>query len=141
MQYTQFEFASQYINLPGVMKTGLANNFFSQLPVSNSLFTVLFAYVVLFLACLVLRYFCRSGCRHNYYLPPPSPYFFSTHNSFFNTSDSYQFEIRGRLKLVSVPLAVKSYILVTLRKVYRRASCKALRWDKVITIRRVCIFQ
>ena len=31
--------------------------------------------------------------------------------------------------------------MVTLRKVSRRASCKALRWDKVITIRRVCIVQ
>ena len=62
--------------------------------------------------------------------PLPPPHFFPTHNSLFNTSDSYQFEIRGRLKLVSVPLAVKSYILVTLRKVSRRASCKALRWDK-----------
>ena len=32
-------------------------------------------------------------------------------------------------------------ILVTLRKVSRRASCKALRSEKVITIRRVCIVQ
>ena len=30
------------------MTTGLANNFFSQLPLSNRLFTVLFAYVVFF---------------------------------------------------------------------------------------------
>ena len=41
--------------------------------------------------------------------PPPSPklppYFSPTHNSFFNTSDSYQFEISGRLKLVSVPFS------------------------------------
>ena len=32
-----------------------------------------------------------------------------------------------------------SFILVTLRNVSQRASCEALRWDKVITIRRVCI--
>ena len=54
-----------------------------------------------FLACLVVRDLCTSGCRQNYYLTPPS-IFFPTHNSFFNTSDSYQFEIRGRLRLVSV---------------------------------------
>ena len=29
--------------------------------------------------------------------------------------------------------------MVTLRKVSQRASCKALRWDQVITIGRVCI--
>ena len=59
-----------------------------------------------FLACLVVRDLCRSGCRQNYHLlPPTSPprtHFFPTHNSFFNTSDSYQFEISGRLRLVSV---------------------------------------
>ena len=33
----------------------------SQLPLSNSLFTVLFAYVVLFWGCLVVRDLCRSG--------------------------------------------------------------------------------
>ena len=32
-------------------------------------------------------------------------------------------------------------LLVTLRKVFRRASCNALRWHKVNTIRRVCIAQ
>ena len=48
------------------MKTGLANIFnFSQLPLSNSLFTVLFAYVVFF-ACFVVRDFCT---------PPPPPDF------------------------------------------------------------------
>ena len=31
-----------------------------------------------FLACLVVRDLCRSGCRQNYYLaPPPPPPFFS----------------------------------------------------------------
>ena len=55
------------------------------------MFTVLFAYVVsFFFACFVARDLCRSGCRQNYYLtPPPLPIFFRTHNSFFNTSDSY----------------------------------------------------
>ena len=45
------------VYLPGVIKTGSANIFciFSQLPLSNSLFTVLFADVVGF--CL----FCRRG--------------------------------------------------------------------------------
>ena len=90
------------------MKTGLAN--FSQLRLSNSLFTVLFAYVVFFfLACFVVRDLCRSGCRQNYYLTP-LPIFFPPFLStlslpFFNTSDSYQFEISGRLKLVSVPIS------------------------------------
>ena len=55
-----------------------------------------------FLACLMIRDLCRSGCRQNYYLTRPPSIFFPTHNSFFNTSDSYQFEIRGRLRLVSV---------------------------------------
>ena len=32
-------------------------------------------------------------------------------------------------------------LLVTLRKVSLRASCKALRWDKINTIHRVCIVQ
>ena len=32
-------------------------------------------------------------------------------------------------------------LFVTLRKVFRRASCNALRWHKVNTIRRVCIAQ
>ena len=35
--------------------------------------------------------------------------------------------------------AVYILLLVTLRKVPQRASCKALIWDKVNTIRRVCI--
>ena len=39
------------------------------------------------------------------YSPAPLPIFFPTHNSFFNTSDSYQFEISGRLKLVSMPFS------------------------------------
>ena len=60
------------------------------------------------IVCLVVSDLCRSGCRQNYYLtppPPPLPIVFPTHNSFFNASDSYQFEISGRLKLVSVPFS------------------------------------
>ena len=50
-------------------------------------------------------------------------------------------EASARLTLVSVPLTLTVYssFLVTLRKVSLRALCKALRWDKVDTIRRVCI--
>ena len=83
------------------MKTGLANNF-----PSNSLFTVLSAYVLFFVfAWFVVRDLCRSGCRQNYYLTP-LPMFFPTHIFFCKTrSDSYQFEISGRLKLVSVPFS------------------------------------
>ena len=52
--------------------------------------------------------------------------FHPTHNALLNTCDC---------------LAVYISLLVALRKVSGRASCKALRWDKVITIRRVCICQ
>ena len=40
-----------------------------------------------------------------------------------------------------VSLAVYISLMGTLRKVSRGASCKALRWNKVNTIRRVCIVQ
>ena len=83
------------------MKTGLANNFFSQLPLSNSLFTVLFAYVVFFWLVLWLG-ICVEVDVDRINTLPPLPIFFPTHNSFFNTSDCYQFEISGRLSLVSV---------------------------------------
>ena len=73
------------------------------------MFTVLIAYVALFVcvcvcvcvcvACFVVRDLCRSGCRQNYYLTPSTPsapyFFFPTHNSFFNTSDSYLKSARG----------------------------------------------
>ena len=85
-----------------------------------------------FLACLVVTDLCRSGCRQNYYLTPLPPFF----------------SLPTILSLTQVTvISLKSWgqenqeILVTLRKVSRRASCKALRWDKVITIRRVCIVQ
>ena len=50
-----------------------------------------------FLALFVFRDLCRSGCRQNDYLTPAPPFplpiflpfFVATHNSVFNTSDSY----------------------------------------------------
>ena len=66
------------------------------------MFTLLLAYVFCFFACFVVRDFGRRGCRQNYYLKPSPPprFFHSTHNSFFNTSDSY---LKSALqKLVSV---------------------------------------
>ena len=79
--------------------------------------------------------------------PPPSllPYFLvPTHNSLLNTSDSYNlYEISARLKLVSVPFSSTfrySGDIGHLEKSFPESrSCKILRWDKVITIRRVCI--
>ena len=60
--------------LPGVIKTGLANilQIFSQLPLSNSLFTVLFAYVV-FLIVLWLGICVEVGLDRTAILPPPPP--------------------------------------------------------------------
>ena len=82
----------------------VSKHFFSQLPLSNSLFTLLFAYVVFF--WLVLWFgICVEVDVDRITILPPFPIFFPTHNSFFNTSDSYQFEISGRLKLVSVPFS------------------------------------
>ena len=66
------------------------------------MFTVLFFDICLlccllmsvFSSCFVAMDLCRSGCRQNYYLtfpptPPPFRFVFPTHNSFFDTSDSY----------------------------------------------------
>ena len=58
------------------------------------MFTVLFAYVVFFFFWLVLWLgICVEVDveRITFLPPPPTPpdYFFPTHNSFFNTSDSY----------------------------------------------------
>ena len=75
---------------------------------------------------------CRNGCRQNYYLSPPPPPalpIFPTHNSFFNTSQL--FEISARLKLVLVPFSRLVLYIGHLEKSSRRASCKALGWDKV----------
>ena len=129
------------------MKIGLAKFCnFSQLRLSNSLtYVYCFACLcVFFFACFLVRDLCRSRCRQNYYLTPPPPlpsWFFSpVHNCFFNTSDSYLKSERAS-RWFRCRLAVLFYILDTLRKVSRRVSCKALRWDKVITIRRVSIVQ
>ena len=78
------------------MKTGFIANFcnFSQLPLSNSLFTVLFAYVVFFLVVLWLGFCVEVGVDRITILPPP-PFLFLTHNSLFNTSDSYLKSVRA----------------------------------------------
>ena len=47
-------------------------------------------------ACFVVRDLCRSGCGENYYLAPPPLFFFvPTHNSLFDTSDSYLKSVRA----------------------------------------------
>ena len=49
---------------------------------------------------------------------------------------------QDRILLFHYRLAVYISLFVTLRNVFgRRASCNALRWHKVKTIRRVCIAQ
>ena len=55
------------------------------------MFTVLFAYVVFFLLVLSLGISVEVDVERITFLPTPTPpdYFFPTHNSFFNTSDSY----------------------------------------------------
>ena len=117
----------------------VSKHFFLNFSFSNSLFTVLFAYVVFF--WLVLWFgICVEVDVDRITILPPFPIFFPTNNSFFNTSDSYLKSARAS-SWFRCRLAVLFYILVTLRKVSPRASCKALRWDKVITIRRVCIVQ
>ena len=82
----------------------VSKHFFLNFSFSNSLFTVLFAYVVFF--WLVLWFgICVEVDVDRITILTPFPIFFPTNNSFFNTSDSYQFEISGRLKLVSVPFS------------------------------------
>ena len=100
-----------------------------------------------FLACFVVRSLCKTGCRQNFvhlFQTPPPPslfvFFVPTHNSLSNTSDKYLKSVRAS-SWFRCHLAVYISLLVTLRKVSRRASCKALRWGKVNTIRRVCIVQ
>ena len=65
---------------------------------------MLFAYVVFFWLVLWLG-ICVEVDVDRITILPPLPIFFPTNNSFFNTSDSYQFEISGRLNLVSVPFS------------------------------------
>ena len=81
------------------MKTGLTNilQFFST-PLSNSLFTVLFAYVFPFFLLILWLGICVDVDvdRITILTPPfPLPVFFLTHNSLFNTSDSYLKSVRA----------------------------------------------
>ena len=88
---------------------GAPTHFLREKPGRRGWFTVLFAYVVLFFwLVLWLGIYVEVDVDRITILPPPPlplPIFFPTHNSFFHTSDSYQFEISGRLKLVSVPFS------------------------------------
>ena len=87
------------IPLPGVLKTGLANICnFSQLPLSNSLFIMLFACrFFFFFACFGFGISEEVDVERITISPPtPAPpsippnfFFVPTHNSLFNTSDSY----------------------------------------------------
>ena len=66
--------------------------------------SVLFAYVCVCVSFCggggVVSDFKRSGCRQNFYLTPPSSllfvfFFILTHNSLFNTGDSYLNSVRA----------------------------------------------
>ena len=114
-----------------------------------NLFTVLFAYVIFF-GCFVVRDFCRSGCRqifaYFYLTPSPSLPFCTFFPSLPTILCLTQVTVIWNQcapikKLVLCGKAVHISLLVTLRKVSWRTSCKALRWVKVNTIRGVCIFQ
>ena len=117
---------------------------FSQLPLSNGLFTELFAYVVFFVR-FVLRALCRCGCRQNFanfYLPPPPSLHHHHHHHFYlyrvKTSGKYKislplfffssypqfslkhkwqlFEIGARLTLASVPFSSLHFVIGHLEK-------------------------
>ena len=64
---------------------------------SNSLFTVLFAYVFFFSLVLWLGISVEEDGELITILPPPPPpsYFFPAHNSFSNTSYSYLKTVRA----------------------------------------------
>ena len=64
--------------------------------------------------------------------PPPPSLLFSILPTILSST---------QVVVIRCRVAVNISLLVTLRKVSRRASCKALRWDKVMTTRRVCIVQ
>ena len=135
------------------MKTWLANNkVISPNVPCLSLFTVLFDYVVVFFGCFVIRDLCRSGCRQNfanfYLTPPPPPLSLSLPLWLLFTPlptilchKRQLFEVSARVKLVRCRWTAYISLLLTLRNVSQRASCKALRWDKVNSIRWVCIVQ
>ena len=101
-----------------------------------------------------LHALCRCGCRQNFanFYHPPSPFpftpflcffffFFSSYPQFSLQHKWQLFKIRARLKLAWLPFSSLLVTLVTLRKVSQRATWKALRWDNVITIRRVWTVQ
>ena len=108
----------------------------SQLPLSNSFFTQLFAclLLLLFVVRFVVKDLCRTGFKRTFetvYLPPPPPppprftpslcyfLFAPTHNSLVNTS--FLKSVHG-LSWFRCGLAVYiSFILITLRNVSRRA--------------------
>ena len=101
-----------------------------------------FFWLVLWLEVCVKLAVDKISCICFKHPPPPSlfVFFVPTHNSLSNTSDKYLKSVRAS-SWFRCHLAVYISLLVTLRKVSRRASCKALRWGKVNTIRRVCIVQ
>ena len=82
----------------------------------NFLVTVLFGYVVFLWLVLWLGICVEVDADRITILPPPPPLFFPNQNSFFNTSHSYQFEISGRLKLVSVPFSSLVFYIGHLEK-------------------------
>ena len=101
----------------------------------------------IFLGYFVVRDLCRRGCRQNFAifyitLLPPS-IFGIFHGPYPQFSQSLtQVTViwnQGAPKASFGTVYIS--LLVTLRKVFRRASCKALRWDKANTISRVCIIQ
>ena len=75
------------------------------------MFTALFAYVVVVfffvLACFVVRDLCTSGCRQNYYRPPPPslPPIFLSLPTILSLIQLTVIEISARLKLFSVPFS------------------------------------
>ena len=90
-----------------------------------------------------VRDLCRSGCRQNFVnfylttspLPPSLVILYApTHNSLSNTNDNYLKSVRAG----SVPFSSSHFVIGHLS---RRPSCKAMKWDKVNTICRVCIVQ
>ena len=107
-----------------------------------SLFTVMFAFVASFFGCFVVRDLWRFGCTQNFgkfafFLatspPPPSlEGMFPFLPRILCLTPWQLFETSARLKLVSAPLS--SLYFATLRNVSRRASCKALRWTKLIRL-------
>ena len=98
----------------------------SQLPLSNSFFTQLFAclLLLLFVVRFVVKDLCRRGFKNNFanfYLPaPPTPppplhsfplLFFVRSYPQFSRQHKF-FEISARLKLVSVPFSSLHFVYI-----------------------------